>query len=201
MGTALRRRRSGSGEPTCDDDGMSEGGDGNESFQERIQWIVREVNRTVEQLSELDVDEIAKAIGVDAERARGVADTVGRWFSEHGEPSWFHPREDSESESVFSRDEQGSTSTARAPRRGAGPHPLDLPTEAQGLALGALDSGRWTVEPGSNLLRAHGEGPEPEDALGLVGELRARDWIDASGQVTLLGRRALSRWSGADETD
>jgi hypothetical protein len=57
-----------------------------------------------------------------------------------------------------------------------------------------LDSGRWTVEPGSNLLVAHGEGPAPEDAVGLVGELRARDWIDANGDVTLVGHSALGRW-------
>jgi hypothetical protein len=85
-------------------------------------------------------------------------------------------------------------------RRGSGPHPLDLPTSAQGLALSALDSGRWTVEPGSNLLVGHGAGPAPSDALGLVGELRARDWINADGEVTLVGRNALSRWLEAGKT-
>jgi hypothetical protein len=61
-----------------------------------------------------------------------------------------------------------------------------------------LDSGRWTVERGSHELVAHGEGPVPSDALGLVGELRARDWIGADGEVTLVGRRALSRWIDAN---
>jgi hypothetical protein len=29
----------------------------------------------------------------------------------------------------------------------------------------------------------------------LVGELRARDWIAATGELTLVGRDALTRWS------
>ena len=74
---------------------------------------------------------------------------------------------------------------------------MDLPTEEQGLALAALASGRWTVEPGSNTLVADGGGPGPRDALGLVGELRARDWIAADGGVTLVGSHALSRWLDA----
>jgi len=36
--------------------------------------------------------------------------------------------------------------------RSAGPDPLDLPTGEQGMALAALDSGRWTVEAGSHAL-------------------------------------------------
>jgi hypothetical protein len=80
------------------------------------------------------------------------------------------------------------------PLRGAGPHPLDLPTEDQGLALAALESGRWTVEPGTSMLVAHGDGPAPKHALGLVRELRVRDWLDGEGRLTLAGRRALARW-------
>ena len=80
------------------------------------------------------------------------------------------------------------------PLRGAGPDPLDAPTDEQGRALAALDSGRWTVEPGTSALSSHGDGPGPSDALGLVRELRVRDWIDADGEVTLVGRAALQRW-------
>jgi hypothetical protein len=69
-----------------------------------------------------------------------------------------------------------------------------VPSEQQGLALSALDSGRWRVEPGTNELISDGEGPSPSGRVGLVGELRARDWITASGEVTLLGRDALRRW-------
>ncbi len=78
-----------------------------------------------------------------------------------------------------------------------GPHPLDLPTDDQGAALAALDSGRWTVEPGSHVLVAHDGGPAPDDAQGLVEELRARDWIAATGEVTMSGRHALRRWLDA----
>jgi hypothetical protein len=35
------------------------------------------------------------------------------------------------------------------------------------------------------------------DARGLVDELRARDWVAADGEVTLVGRHALSRWLDA----
>jgi hypothetical protein len=69
-----------------------------------------------------------------------------------------------------------------------------MPTEEQGLALAALESGRWTVEPGTDTLASHGEGPGPSDALGLVRELRARDWIAAEGKLTSAGRHALDRW-------
>jgi hypothetical protein len=68
------------------------------------------------------------------------------------------------------------------------------------MALAALDSGRWRVEPGSHALVALGEGPGPVDAPGLVDELRARDWIAADGQVTLVGRHALSRWLDAADS-
>ncbi len=83
------------------------------------------------------------------------------------------------------------------PLRGAGPNPLDIPTGEQGEALAALDSGRWMLEPGTEALTAGGEGPGPSDALGLVRELRVRDWITADGKLTLAGRRALSRWLDA----
>jgi hypothetical protein len=62
-----------------------------------------------------------------------------------------------------------------------------------------LDSGRWTVEPGTSALSSHSDGPAPSDALGIVRELRVRDWIDSDGEVTMVGRHALSRW--LDATD
>jgi hypothetical protein len=39
-----------------------------------------------------------------------------------------------------------------------------------------------------------GDGPGPSDALGLVRELRVRDWLTADGELTLTGRNALKRW-------
>ena len=46
------------------------------------------------------------------------------------------------------------------------------------------------------MLVSHGEGPAPKDALGLVRELRVRDWLGADGKLTIAGERALSRWLG-----
>jgi hypothetical protein len=203
---------------------MSEDDPGNESFEEKVRAIAREVSRSVERLADFNVDEIADAIGVDAERARQLADTAARWlngqaesFGEgglwgarpdrptpHRDPR--DPRDsatDSDPRDVASDpDPHGSSAgaaprgerTGAGPRRGSGPHPLDLPTPEQGVALSALDSGRWAVEPGSNSFSSNGEGPDPTEALGLVGELRARDWIDAHGEVTLVGHNALRRW-------
>lgn len=173
-------------------DPMSEHDEGSESFEERVRSIAREVSRSVERLAQLDIDEIARTIGVDADRARNLADSAGRWFSAYAETMGH----DAPVEDAW----PGPATTSGTTRRGGGPHPLDLPTTDQGLALSALDSGRWTVEPGSNLLIGHGEGPTPSAAVGLVGELRARDWIDANGEVTLVGHNALSRWLDAGKT-
>lgn len=163
-----------------DDDGSYE------SFEEKLRSIAKEVSRSVERLAEIDMDEIAGAIGVSADRAKELADTARAWLNEHAHefgveaPLWGAA--------------PGDPAAEPAPRRGAGPHPLDLPTEEQGVALGALDSGRWTVDPGSDVFVAHAEGAVAADASGLVGELRARDWVDADGELTLVGRNALGRW-------
>jgi hypothetical protein len=157
-----------------------------ESFEERIKAIAREVSRSVERMAQMDMDEIAEALGVDPARARELAESAERWFNERAENL-------GEGGASF-WEAFGRRVEPDAPPRTTGPHPMDLPTEEQGLALSALDSGRWTVEPGSNVLHTSGEGPAPNDALGLVGELRARDWIAADGGVTLVGRDALARW-------
>jgi hypothetical protein len=83
------------------------------------------------------------------------------------------------------------------PLGGAGPHPRDLPSEEQGRALAALDSGRWTIEPGTDALAAKREGPDPQGALAIARELRIRDWIGTDGRLTLAGQRALARWLDA----
>ncbi len=167
----------------CEDDAS------HESFEDTVRSIASEVIRSVEHaMSQLDLDELAGAVGVDPARARDWVDSAGGWLRAQVEGLG--------DEMAFGRAGPGAPATSD-PLRSAAPHPLDLPTDEQGLALAALDSGRWTVEPGSNALAAHGEGPGPSDALGLVRELRARDWIAADGEVTLVGRRALSRWLDA----
>jgi len=171
------------------------------SFEDALRAIGEEISRAVERVSEIDLDEIARATGADAERAKQWVDGAGEWLraqaenlggtpfgTPFGTPAPRHAARPATG---------GSAGTADDPLRGAGPHPLDVPTDEQGLALAALVSGRWTLEPGTSALAAQGDGPGPSDALGLVRELRVRDWIDADGEVTLVGDRALSRWLDA----
>jgi hypothetical protein len=167
------------------------------NLDEILRALAQGFNDSVERtLDQVDIDEVATRFGVDPERAREWVD---------GATAWMRWRVENISEDLATR--QGGQSGAAArpepvrdatamedPLQSAGPHPLDLPTEDQGLALAALVSGRWTVEPGSNALSAKGEGRGPSDALGLVRELRVRDWIAADGEVTLVGLHALSRW-------
>jgi hypothetical protein len=169
--------------PACDHKCMSED---NEGFESGLRWIAQQVSRSVEHLEEMDLDQIARAAGVDVDRAREFLDGAGQWLNSQAEGLV--------GEAGLQFGDLGAVVRGRDVGRRGGPHPLDLPTAEQGLALSALDSARWTVKPGSHLLVAHGEGPAPADALGLVGELRARDWINAEGAVTLVGRNALRRW-------
>jgi hypothetical protein len=170
-----------------------------ENFEETVRDIAREVGRSVERAMErFDIDDMADTIGVDADRAREWADTAGSWLRsqfEHlgDEVAGQAAREHSAPHSA-PREPAGPDVGPADPWRSAEPHPLDPPTDEQGQALAALESGRWEVEPGTGRLAAHGEGSGPSDALGLVRELRARDWINADGELTLAGRHALSRW-------
>jgi len=172
--------------------------DGNhESFEEQLRAIAQELGRTVERaVNGVDLDDIASSFGLDPDKAREWAEEAGGWLRSHAENL---------GDEMAARTPTPEPRREKEPRRtptpiddealrSAAPHPLDLPSEEQGRALAALDSGRWTVEPGTNALTGHGDGPSPDDALGLVRELRARDWISADGEVTLTGRRALQRW-------
>jgi hypothetical protein len=144
-----------------------------DSFEEKLRAFAREFSESVERAAQqVDLDAIADQIALGGERVRELAESAGKWLSgTPGEP-------------------------VRRPRLG-GPHPLDVPSEAQALALSALASGRWRVAPGTNEIVAEGEGPAPESPEEIVGDLRARDWIAASGEVTPLGHEALKRWSDA----
>jgi hypothetical protein len=169
---------------------MSENQPGDESFDETLRSIANEVGRYLQRSVEsADLEELAESIGVDPVQARDWVESAG---------SWLRARTDNLGEELAHRVSETRRAAGRVdPLGGAGPHPLDLPTDEQGLALAALDSGRWTVEPGADALSARGEGPGPSDALGLARELRARDWIAADGELTLTGRHALSRWLDA----
>ncbi len=169
-----------------------------DSFEARIRAIAQEVGRSLEEMmDQMDVEGAAGMFGADPATARQRFEDASRWLRERVEGF-------------------GDEMTARSPRPpdprpsrpvsgedplvGARPHPLDLPTDEQGLALAALESGRWRIEPGSDALAANGEGPGPSDALGLARELRAHDWVTAEGEVTVVGRHALGRWLAAAKT-
>jgi hypothetical protein len=181
--------------------------DGN-SFEDMARALAEEVTRAVERISQIDVDEIARTASAEAERARGWIDELGRWLREQadslGSAPPFGPADpwdDMPRPSAAPGAAAGAESdrAAEDPLRHAGPHPLDLPTADQGRALAALDSGRWKLEPGTSTFVVHGEGPGPSDALGLVRELRVRDWIAGDGAMTLAGREALKRWLEASD--
>ena len=200
---------------------MSE--DGN-SFEDKLRAMARELSQSVERaMEQLDVNDLAGMVGVDPERAREWVDGAGTWLREHADdlqgfgsgpfgngpfgggaggpgpardPS--DPREDPREAAAPPPPRAQPPSAADAATFAtAAPHPLDLPTEEQGAALAALDSGRWSVEPGTEMLTSRAQGPGPSDALGLVRELRVRDWIAQDGQITRAGRRALDRWLDA----
>jgi hypothetical protein len=157
-----------------------------ERFEETVRSLAREVSRSIEHVGQVGLDEVAGAIGVDPVRARELVDSAVGWLRAQAEGL-------GDDRTFWGAGAAGDEDALRS----AGPDPLDLPTEQQGMALAALDSGRWTVEPGSRALVAHGDRPGPSDARGLVDELRARDWVAADGEVTLVGRHALSRWLDA----
>lgn len=159
-----------------------------------------QISQSVRRMSEIDLEEFAERYGIDPERVRAFADVAGQWL---GEPLFGQERHDDPDSAAGTvspdLDAQGAgpgqpSTKPRQPSTKPGPHPLDLPIGRQGLALSALDSGRWAVRPGSNQLVGTGEGPPPPDAADLVSELRARDWITAEGALTLVGRHALGRW-------
>jgi hypothetical protein len=173
---------------------------GRPGFEETLRAIADEVTRAVERVSEIDLDAIARSTGADGEALKQWIDGAGQWLREQMEHLDITP---------FPAGEPGAAPAGGGPAatagddllHGAAPHPLDLPTTEQGLALAALESGRWTLEPGTSALAARGDGPGPSDALGLVRELRVRDWIGADGRLTVVGRHALGRWlSAADRS-
>jgi hypothetical protein len=169
------------------------------SFEDTLREIARELGRSVERaVDNIDVDEFAQMFGVDASAAKDWVESAGSWLRSQAE----RVDEDLPFRMPSQRREPAGEDSVRSerplrsddPLRSAAPHPLDLPTDEQGIALAALESRRWMVEPGTDALTARGGGPGPSDALGIVRELRVRDWLGADGEITLVGRRALSRW-------
>jgi hypothetical protein len=160
------------------------------SFEDAMRSVARELGQAVERaVDRIELDDVADSIGIDPLVARGWIATAA---------SWLRVQTEGLGEEVARRiPGRAAEAGALEQLSSAAPHPLDVPTEEQGVALAALDSGRWTIEPGAHTLASDWEGPAPDDALGLVRELRVRDWITAEGEMTLAGRHALSRWLDA----
>lgn len=159
-------------------------------FQEMLRALAKEVTDSIERLSEVDVDGLARKAGLDPDQARGWVDQASQWLQDmaHEAPGF------GEASSAFSSssDDPVAADTGRSP---TDPHPLDTPTPAQGAALAALDSGRWTITPDTGVLTVvDDEGPGPGDPAGLVRDLRVRDWLRADGTISLTGSDALRRW-------
>jgi hypothetical protein len=169
---------------------MSEDDGSQESFEDAVRSIFRDLSGSIERIASVDLDDVAQAIGVDLGRAREFADSAVAWLRGQAEGL-------GEDGNFWAGGSRGTPAQDVGPPASAGPHPLDMPTAAQGAALAALDSGRLSVEPGSDTLATDRDGTAAADTPGLIDELRARDWIAAGGEITLTGRRALSRWLDA----
>jgi hypothetical protein len=180
--------------------------DDRHGFEDLFRKFAEEVERGIERASD-DLDAMARRSGVDPEEARRWIDAAGAWVRGQVEEAGSGPFGSSApgAPAPGGGGPAGPTERPAGPLRaddplhGATPHPLDLPTTDQGVALAALDSGRWTLEPGTSILTVRGDGPGPSDAMGLVRELRVRDWLDGEGRMTLAGRRALERWLAVAE--
>src|SRR3954454_289020 len=90
------------------------------SFEGAVRAIAQEVTRSVNGVSEMDLDEIARATGVDPDRARGWIDGAGQWLRVQVERVESMP---------FGGEQPGEGAPAgEDPLPSAGPHPLDVPT-------------------------------------------------------------------------
>lgn len=161
--------------------------DHGEGFEQLFRALAGEVSRSLERaMDSVDIDAAARSFGVDPDAARDWVDSAGAWLRTQ--------LEDLGADLAGHAAAAGGAPAPQDPLRGDAPHPLDLPNDAQGLALAALSSGRWTIEPDTQTLTNTGGGSVPDDALGTVLELRIRDWVTADGQLTEVGRHALTRW-------
>ena len=51
-------------------------------FEDWVRALADEVSRSVQRMSEFDVEELSQRYGVDADRARAFADAAGRWLND-----------------------------------------------------------------------------------------------------------------------
>lgn len=184
------------------------------NFEETLRAIAAEVTKSAEKLSESgfgDLEKLARASGIDAEPLKQFADDAGRWIREQVSAATETGTDVTRAPAADATDPRKATTPpadveiplSQADAAAAGlAHPLDMPTEEQGRALAALDSGRWTVEPGTVVLATVlGRGEVPQNAHAVGMELHVRDWVDPDGDLTFAGGHALSRWLEASTGD
>lgn len=191
------------------------------SLEETLRAIADEVTKGAERFASGNLgglEDLARASGLDAEPIKQFAEDAGEWLRDQiaaatqsgsdVEPMPAADPTDPRDGSAVPASPPPSTPASAAsnedptssPRSAGLPHPLDLPTEQQARALAALESGRWTVEPGTVVLvTTLNRGAAPEDAHALGMELHVRDWVDVDGDLTFSGGMALARWAEAVE--
>lgn len=191
------------------------------SLEETLRAIADEVTKGAERFASGNLgglEDLARASGIDAEPIKQFAEEAGEWLRDQiaaatqsgsdvepmpaADPT--DPREGSSTPASPAADAAAAAASDEdpitSPRVAGLPHPLDLPTEQQARALAALESGRWTVEPGTVVLvTTLNRGAAPEDAHALGMELHIRDWVDVDGDLTFSGGLALARWAHAAE--
>jgi hypothetical protein len=170
------------------------------SFEETLRSIAAEVTKSAERISRSDLSDLerlARENGLDPAWARGMANLAGSWLRQQLDGSDVFPtaRPAEPAASATPKAPDTPADIVEAPLGVGVPSPVDIPTAAQGRALAALDSGRWTVEPGTvTLATVTGKGPQPADAQALGLALHVRDWVDQDGDLTAAGVHALDRW-------
>ncbi|WP_022927258.1 hypothetical protein [Patulibacter americanus] len=187
---------------------MSDDDDRPKSFEETLRNIAAEVTKSAERISQSDLSDlerVARENGIDPARARVMADLAGGWLKKQldGNQGFPTARPGSPASSAPTpKAPDTPADIAETPLAPGVPSPVDIPTAAQGRALAALDSGRWTVEPGTVTLATQtGKGPQPDNAQALGLALHVRDWVDQDGDLTAAGVHALDRWLDLSSTD
>src|SRR4051794_1117189 len=111
------------------------------SFEDIARALADEVSRAMDRLSDIDMEEIARTASVEAERARHWVEELGGWLREQGgalgDAPFGAPWDAPAARGSSSDADADAAAEATDPLRAAGPHPLDLPTADQGLALAA----------------------------------------------------------------
>src|ERR1700756_2137281 len=97
-----------------------------DNFEDRLRAIAEEISRSMQRMSEVDLEDLAERYGFDVDRARTFADTAGRWLNDllsTGDPFFSQGQSGA----------RGSTPGRPADADDPAPHPgLDQPTPGSG---------------------------------------------------------------------